>query len=1157
MCISLAKQVLRACDSHDWDEYWATQSSEVLAQVSQNVKNMWEKLVYLPLGKCTKHARHVLIVDALDECDQVTRIPLLKCLLQACTPKSEPQIYLLLTTRKEDDILNILNMEAFRNVVVHLSLRNSETSPADVARYVEYRLDETGVVLTTEQREKLIHRCNGLFIFASLACDLLRDQCADDQPLLLKDILEKFTSLDALYHQTLSRVGNISEYMRERLMGILCIVLVAREPLSIATIAKLLSMSVDAVNTVVKKLGSILGSSSVDQPVYILHATLGEFLIRKNWVERGPDMIIGLEEAKIRSNRYYISKEEGERIMLRGTFANVMAKELVFNICRLETSSLLNEAVTDMNSRVNRWISSALRYSCIHWASHLESTPYDNEILGDLQNFMKNQFLSWLEVLSATKNVQFAAPMLTVLTEWLRVKKHYSRTMAEDMYRFVTTFVSVIAQSLPHIYLSALPFAPRASLVSQCYARSYYSILMVRRGGYSNWPPFQNVLFGHTNQVWSVKFSPDGKCIVSGSEDKTIRVWDVETGQAVGTPLKGHTGMINSITVSPDSKCIVSGSEDRTIQVWDIETGEAIRAPLEAHNDVITSVSFSPDGKRVVSGSRDRTLRVWDAETWLAVGAPFQGHTGEVTSVVFSPDGKHIGSCSWDKTVRVWDVETGKGVGLPFKGHTGIIWSVSFSPDGRHIASGSMDWTVLVWDVMSGQVIKAPFKGHGNAIRSVAFSPDGKYIVSGSQEWTIRVWDVETGQTVGVPFEGHDHGVSSVVFSPDGKRIASSSWDKTVRLWDFASRRVTRASFEGYATRFKFASFMPDDKRIISVSIHTDLQIWHAETGRPVGRSVNCYSTHVLLSPDGRRIAFASHDQLIRIYDLETWQELGAPFKGHTAELMCVVFSPDGKRLASGSRDRTVRVWDIETGLAIGLPLEGHTHDVLSVAFSPDGKRIASGSPDMTVRIWDVETGQAAGAPLKGHTDMVRTVAFSPDGRRIISGSEDKTIRIWDGETGHAIGAPFEGYNDGIYFVTFSPDGEHIISGSGDGIIRFWDTETGQTSGLPYDSHRGAILHISFSSDGKRMVSASLDGTVRLWDITMNKSKSLTSNTQMKNGWIVDSNSKLLFCVPPQFRAGLLWGNNLLIIGGVVKTELNFSSFVYGKNWARFKQPSR
>ena len=162
------------------------------------------------------------------------------------------------------------------------------------------------------------------------------------------------------------------------------------------------------------------------------------------------------------------------------------------------------------------------------------------------------------------------------------------------------------------------------------------------------------ILKGHMRSVYSVSFSPDGKRIVSGSGDETIRIWDATTGKVLDT-LEGHTDDVTSASFSPDGKRIVSGSSslDNTIRIWDATTGKELET-LEGHTNGVTSVSFSPDGKRIVSGSRDKTIRIWDATTGKELDT-LKGHTSVVASVSFSPDGKRIVSGSWDKTIRIWD----------------------------------------------------------------------------------------------------------------------------------------------------------------------------------------------------------------------------------------------------------------------------------------------------------------------------------------------------------------------------------------------------------------------------------------------------------------------------------------------------------------------
>ncbi|MDR1949338.1 MAG: caspase family protein [Spirochaetaceae bacterium] len=284
-------------------------------------------------------------------------------------------------------------------------------------------------------------------------------------------------------------------------------------------------------------------------------------------------------------------------------------------------------------------------------------------------------------------------------------------------------------------------------------------------------------LSGHTHYVLAVAFSSDGRRIVSGSYNDTVKVWDVETGVLIRT-LSGHTSSVNSVAFSPDGRRIVSGSQDNTIKVWNAENGTLIRTL--SHSDWILSVAFSPDGRRIVSGAQDNTIKVWNAETGALIRT-LSGHGNNVFSVTFSSDGRRIVSGSWDDTVKVWNAETGTLI-RTLSGHTNRVRSVAFSPDGRRIVSGANDKNIKVWNAETGTLIRT-LSGHGNAVTSVAFSPDGWRIVSGSYDNTIKVWNAETGALIRT-LSGHRDVVMSVAFSPDGRRIVSGSQDNTIKVWD-------------------------------------------------------------------------------------------------------------------------------------------------------------------------------------------------------------------------------------------------------------------------------------------------------------------------------------------------------------------------------------
>jgi small GTP-binding protein len=519
----------------------------------------------------------------------------------------------------------------------------------------------------------------------------------------------------------------------------------------------------------------------------------------------------------------------------------------------------------------------------------------------------------------------------------------------------------------------------------------------------------------YSNIFTSVAFSPDGKRIISGSYDKTIRLWDIDKGQCLQV-FEGHTDSITSVAFSPDGNRIISGSRDRTIRLWDVTKGQHLQV-FKDHTYSITSVAFSPDGKRIISGSYDKTIRLWDVTKGECLRV-FEGHTDCIYSVAFSPDGKRIISGSYDKTIRLWDVTKGECLRV-FEGHTDCIYSVAFSPDGKRIISGSRDKTIRLWDVTKGECLRV-FEGHSNGATSVAFSPDGKQMISGSYDKTIRLWDVTKGECLRV-FEGHTDCIQTVAFSPDGKQMISGSDERTIRLWDLTRGQCLRV-FEG----------------------HTD------------------NVTSVALSLNRKQMISGSYDKTIRLWDA-TKGECLQVFKGNTDSIYSVAFSPDGKQIISGGYDQTIRLWDIAKGQCLRV-FKGHTDNITSVAFSPDGKQIISGSSDKTIRLWDIALGQYSQV-FEGHTDRVTSVAFSPGGKQIISGSSDKTIRLWDIDKGQCLGI-FEGHTDSIYSVAFSPDGKHIVSGGSDKTIRLWDIDKGQCLQV-FEGSAGVVKSIVFSKNGE------------------------------------------------------------------------------------------
>jgi WD40 repeat protein len=477
---------------------------------------------------------------------------------------------------------------------------------------------------------------------------------------------------------------------------------------------------------------------------------------------------------------------------------------------------------------------------------------------------------------------------------------------------------------------------------------------------------------GHGDAVTCLALSVDGRLLLTGGRDGSVRLWDVAERREIRS-FVGHKDRVQAVAFGPNGKYAFTGSHDAALLCWDLQrTGEAALALQCA--DAVSSVSCFADGRRMVVGTDDGGVALWQLANEAQVrpaeqvessalprmdvppvqsfalphqgppsaGEPLhgnresvclKGHAEVVSCAVFVPGKPWALSASHDQTMRLWDLSAGRELrGMP--GHAAEVHCVAAAPDGRRALSGSgryemhdgqlvpVDCLVRLWDLESGQELRR-YVGHEGPVTSVALSADGRYLLSASHDRTVRLWDVESGRELR-KLVGHGSGVHSVCFGADGKSaLTAGGSDRTIRVWDLNSGREVQCLRQPSPVKCVLA--LPDGRHALSAG---------GEMTKPNDAPA------------------ASFDCTIHLWNLQTGQEVRC-LAGHDRPIMSLALAAGGDRVLSGSLDGSMRLWDLAAGKQIQR-FDAHSDWVMSVAVAGDGRTALTASGDRTVKLWDL-----------------------------------------------------------------------------------------------------------------------------------------------------------------------------------------------------------
>lgn len=592
--------------------------------------------------------------------------------------------------------------------------------------------------------------------------------------------------------------------------------------------------------------------------------------------------------------------------------------------------------------------------------------------------------------------------------------------------------------------------------------------------------------YGHSEEIKSLDYSPDGKYLLSASADLTVKLWDINQGKVLKS-YKVHNNYIHSAKFSPDGKLFISCGSDSLAKLWDL-SGKLLRVFSGHQQKRVIGAVFSHNGKWIATKGEDNTVRLWEVATGRLIKT-FNDNSLFVETVCFTNDDKYIISGGSDHSIGVIDVNTGT-IKHSLKEHTDIVTGLSVSPDGNLLASCSNDGKVILWEIKTGKKVKTILPNEGRPsqyiiigadpkeIRCVSFSPDGNTIACAHMDYATTVWNVNTGVKV-LDIASFILPVSTVTFSPDGKHIATGCFDNSISIWDVETGNRVRTVSRQFA-RQTYMQISSDQRYIAAINSQSEFKVFDLNDRMKL-RQDEVFLGEVAefnFSNDSKNVAVAYDDNTTRLIQVNTGKEL-IETPAIEKSIRSIEYSPNNKYFVTEDRGDNLTLWEASNGNKIRT-IKFDNASIKCFAFSPDSKILACGSDGWGtyIRFIDIATGNE----IKSFklTNTVESVCFSNDSRYVALCGWDKTVELWDYNSGVKL-KTFYGHTEVVYTVSFSPDGKKLLSTSSDNTTRLWDVASGALL-QTYPEQTSLVSNAYFINGGKNVISSSWSNLIIVYD---------------------------------------------------------------------------